>query len=155
MSISDLHYIDWNVNQLEASLEFTFKKAYAYQLQGASMMANVIYILKKATKFEFELSEEDGWVKKQASILQSCFEQYNRQNHIELLNFFKQHNVKAMGSSMWNMLRGLELNSLDNHSAEFLKSALAPNSEELLERFHAFLNGNQDTHHLIIICQSF
>ncbi|XP_025658763.1 exocyst complex component EXO70A1 [Arachis hypogaea] len=152
------HYIDWNINKLEASLESTLKKTYIYELQGVSIMANVNYILKKAYEFGFELTKKDGWLKEQASKIQQCFEQYYRENPTELLAFFKQHNEKVTEHSMREMLRLFNFNHLlEKQSYSYqgelillVNKGFVPSCENFLHRFRTLLNGNEDTHHTYI-----
>ncbi|XLR69558.1 uncharacterized protein [Arachis hypogaea] len=152
------HYIDWNINKLEASLESTLKKTYIYELQGVSIMANVNYILKKAYEFGFELTKKDGWLKEQASKIQQCFEQYYRENPTELLAFFKQHNVRVTEHSMREMLRLFNFNHLlEKQSYSYqgelillVNKGFVPNCENFLHRFRTLLNGNEDTHQTYI-----
>ncbi|XLR09970.1 uncharacterized protein [Arachis hypogaea] len=135
-------YIYWNINKLEASLESSFKKTYVYQLQGVSLMTNIIYIVKKAVEFEFDLSKEEDWAKEQILILERCFNQYYRHDPTELLDYFRQHNAKATGDKMLSMLDILKFVP-SAASADVLRVKLIPNCEEFIKRFRALLAGDE------------
>ncbi|XLT04874.1 hypothetical protein HN51_043623 [Arachis hypogaea] len=136
-------YIYWNNKKLEASLESSFKKTYVYQLQGVSLMTNIIYIVKKAVEFGFDLSKEQDWAKEQTLILERCFNQYYRHDQTELLDYFRQHNAKATGDKMLSMLHILRFGPSAVSAAEVLRKTLIPNCEEFIKRFRALLGGDE------------
>ncbi|KAL4396366.1 hypothetical protein AHAS_Ahas01G0084700 [Arachis hypogaea] len=146
-------YIDWNIEEFEASLEATINNAYDYELRGVSIMANVNYILKKAYEFRFELTEGDTWVKDQARKIQRCRNQY-WDKQAELLAFLKHHNhnenatkasvVKEMLFSFGDgTLLDKNYYPYDGMLEPFLVKAFVPNCEILVKRFRALLNGTE------------
>ncbi|KAL4336732.1 uncharacterized protein LOC107624745 [Arachis ipaensis] len=108
-------------------------------------MASIIYIAKKAVE-GFELSKEEDWAKEQTLILQRCFNQYGRQDQTELLDYFRQHNAEATGSSMLSMLDCLSFDA-SRVPVEFLVKTLIPNCEEFIKSFRALLDGNKGPEH--------